>query len=73
MMIQRVHRILLFASLLLTSTALCAQELYIEAGSESAQFKNYVNNLGENAVDLKHSKTQALFFETGLRLSLIHI
>jgi hypothetical protein len=44
-----------------------AQQVYIEAGVENAYFKNYVNNLGGNTLDLNYAKSEDLFLESGLR------
>ena len=43
-----------------------AQQVYIEAGVENAYFKNYVNNLGGNTLDLNYAKSEDLFLETGI-------
>ena len=47
-----------------------AQQVYIETGFENAYFKNYVNNLGNNSLDLSYSKAQDFFMEGGFRFKL---
>ncbi|PQJ73283.1 hypothetical protein [Polaribacter butkevichii] len=47
-----------------------AQQIYIESGFENAYFKDYVNNLGENTLDLNYPKSQQVFIETGIRFDL---
>ena len=56
--------------LLLTSYTIKAQQVYIETGLENASFKNYVNNLGINTLDLSYSKAQDFFIESGFRFKL---
>lgn len=47
-----------------------AQQVYVETGFETAYFKDYVNNLGENTLDLKYAKSQDFFLESGVRFNL---
>ena len=47
-----------------------AQQAYLETGFENAYFKNYVNNLGNNTLDLSYSKAQDFFIESGFRFAL---
>ncbi|MDX6746171.1 hypothetical protein SHK09_05150 [Polaribacter sp. PL03] len=47
-----------------------AQQIFIETGFESANFKNYVNNLGENTLDVNYTKSQEIFIEGGFRFNL---
>ena len=46
------------------------QQIYLETGAESAYFKDYLNNLGENSLDLNYSKSQEFFVEGGFRFNL---
>ena len=47
-----------------------AQQAYLETGFENAYFKDYVNNLGNNTLDLSYSKAQEFFIESGFRFAL---
>lgn len=47
-----------------------AQQIYIETGLENAYFKNYINNLGENTLDLNYSKPLAFFLEGGVKFNV---
>lgn len=49
-----------------------AQQVYLEAGVENAYFKNYVNNLGGNTLDLNYAKSEDLFLESGLRANFFY-
>jgi hypothetical protein len=60
----------LVCSFLLISSAINAQQVYVETGFSSAFFKDYVNNLGENTLDLSYSKSQESFLESGFRFNL---
>jgi hypothetical protein len=60
----------LVCSFLLISSAINAQQVYVETGFSSAFFKDYVNNLGKNTLDLNYSKSQESFLESGLRFDL---
>ncbi|AUC84528.1 hypothetical protein CW731_04085 [Polaribacter sp. ALD11] len=55
---------------LLFATVGNAQKVYLETGFESAYFKDYVNNLGEDSLDVKYSKTPQLFLEGGFLFDL---
>lgn len=70
MMSSIIKNIVLFAVFVLINNTVAAQQIYLEVGSESAAFKNYVNNLGTSTLDNTFSKSQALFFEAGYRLNL---
>ncbi|MDD7914252.1 hypothetical protein [Polaribacter ponticola] len=65
---QVTYSFLMFFTIL--STVAKAQQLYIESGVESAFFKDYVNNRGENSLDLSYPKSQEFFIESGLRLNI---
>lgn len=47
-----------------------AQQIYIETGLENAYFKDYVNNLGENTLDLSYCKPQTFFLEGGIKFNV---
>jgi hypothetical protein len=59
-----------FFPILFLSLALNAQQVYVESGFGTAFFKDYVNNLGENTLDLSYSKSPELFLESGFRFDL---
>lgn len=63
-------------SLLIVSTVFIytvrAQEVYIGLGIENAYFKNYINNLGANTLDLSYSKPLDFLLETGFRASIFN-
>ena len=46
------------------------QQVYLEAGVESAYFKDYVNIMGENTLDLNYSKSYDFFLESGYRFNI---
>lgn len=47
-----------------------AQQVYIGSGFENASFKNYVNNLSENTLDLNYPKSNELFIDVGFRFDI---
>jgi hypothetical protein len=62
-----------YTLLLFFSAFVCVvngQQIYLEAGTASAYFKDYVNNLGENSLDLSYDKPQEIFFESGFRFNI---
>ena len=63
-------------SLLVVSTVFVytvrAQEVYVGIGAENAYFKNYLNNLGANTLDLSYSKPLDFFLETGFTSSVFN-
>ena len=65
---KTTYSLLLFFTVLIAE--INAQQVYLETGVESAFFKDYVNNLGENSLDLNYAKSQSFFIESGLRLDL---
>jgi len=65
-----MKHIFLAIAFFLTSNLVKAQRVYIETGFENAYFKDYVNNLGENTLDLNYSKSQQIFIETGVKFDL---
>lgn len=65
---KTTYSLLLFFTVLITE--INAQQVYLETGVESAFFKDYVNNLGENSLDLNYAKSQSFFIESGLRVDL---
>jgi hypothetical protein len=70
MIVNSSQKFFLVCSFLLISSAINAQQVYLETGFSSAFFKNYVNNLGENTLDLGYSKSQESFLESGFRFNL---
>ncbi|MCL7763496.1 hypothetical protein MPF19_08735 [Polaribacter sp. Z014] len=65
-----LKHIILSLTFLLLSYVTSAQRVYIESGFENAYFKDYVNNLGENTLDLSYPKSQQVFIETGVKFDL---
>lgn len=61
-------------SLLIVSTVfiytLNAQEIYIGVGAENAYFKNYINNLGANTLDLNYKKPKDFLLEIGFKSNI---
>ena len=61
-------------SLLIVSTVFIytinAQEIYIGVGAENAYFKNYINNLGANTLDLKYKKPNDFLLEIGFKSNI---
>jgi hypothetical protein len=60
--------LLLFLGTIQTTTY--AQKFYIETGLSNAYFKDYINNLGENTLDLNYSKPEKPFLDIGYRLNI---
>lgn len=50
--------------------AINGQQIYFEVGTASAIFKDYVNDLGENTLDLSYPKPQDFFLESGFRFNI---
>lgn len=46
------------------------QQIYLGTGMENAIFKDYVNSLGINTLNLNYPKTEDVFFEGGYRTDL---
>lgn len=46
------------------------QQIYLGLGTENAYFKDYINSLGQNTLDLSYSKTQDFLIEAGYRSNL---
>ena len=46
------------------------QQIYLGTGMENAIFKDYVNSLGINTLNLNYPKTEDVFFEGGYRTNL---
>lgn len=65
-----LNYVFLTIALLLTNYVIKAQQIYIETGFEDAYFKDYVNNKGENTLDLSYSKSYQPFLATGYRFNL---
>lgn len=65
---KTTYRFLFFFMLLAATSN--AQQVFIESGFENAYFKDYVNNLGENSLDLSYPKSQKVFMEAGFRFDL---
>ena len=59
---------LLFFSVLIYDVN--GQQVYVEAGLASAYFKDYVNNMGENTLDLNYYKSYDFFLESGFRFDI---
>lgn len=61
-------------SLLIVSTVFIytinAQEIYIGVGAENAYFKNYINNLGANSLDLNYKKPNDFLLEIGFKSNI---
>ena len=70
MISETLKHIALFVVFVLINNMVVGQQIYLEVGSESASFKEYVNDIGANTLDASYSKSQALFFEAGCRLNL---
>ncbi|OAD45081.1 hypothetical protein [Polaribacter atrinae] len=64
------NHIFLTVVFVLTNYITIAQQVYIETGFENAYFKDYINNLGNNTLDLSYSKAQEVFIESGFRFKL---
>lgn len=60
--------VIIFTFLLVNSSN--GQQIYIGSGIENAIFKDYVNSLGVNTLNLNYAKTEDVFFEGGLRSNL---
>jgi len=63
-------KLFLILNLVLFTSMLNAQNVYVETGFENAYFKGYLNNLGPNTLDLDYSKSQMPFLEIGFRFKL---
>ena len=70
MIVNSSHNFFFVCSFVLISYAINAQQVYVETGFSSAFFKDYVNNLGENTLDLGYSKSQEAYLEGGFRFNL---
>jgi hypothetical protein len=64
------NHIFLTVVFILINYSIKGQQVYIETGFENAYFKDYVNNLGNNTLDLSYSKAQGFFIESGFRFKL---
>jgi hypothetical protein len=65
---KTTYSFLLFFSILIYNVS--GQQVYIESGVESAYFKDYVNDKGENTLDLNYSKSYEFFLESGVRINI---
>jgi hypothetical protein len=70
MIVNSSHNFFLICTFLFIGYAINAQQVYVETGFSSAFFKDYVNNLGKNTLDLSYSKSQKMFLESGFRFNL---
>jgi len=70
MSVNNSQNLFFACTFLLISSAISAQQIYVKTGFSSAFFKDYLNNLGENTLDLSYSKSQKSFLESGFRFNL---